>query len=344
MPVIDADTHIDETDDTWEYMQPGDEDYKPYTGYPSNPDPNRRPTLYWMIDGRRQMRFTRDDEKTQTTAEMRELLDVPARLRRMDELGIDVQVIYPTMFLVEGTDKPEVDLAIRRSYNRWLADRCQQSGGRLHWVCLPPMRNIDKAVEELRFAKDHGACGVLKKGNQEADKWPSDPYFFPLYEEAERLNMPICFHTGSGVPDYSPVNEFQLSSFLRMEMSVPNAFEGLIKFGVTRQFPKLRWGFIEAGASWVPFVVYYMQRRAERLVGASTFGRTEYDLGDNVLREHRCYVTCHVDEDLPYIVKFTGEDNLITGSDFSHSDAAKEHDFEARLRKRGDISDTLVHK
>lgn len=32
MSVIDADTHIDETDDTWEFMQPGDEAYKPYTG------------------------------------------------------------------------------------------------------------------------------------------------------------------------------------------------------------------------------------------------------------------------------------------------------------------------
>jgi hypothetical protein len=31
MPIIDADTHIDETEDTWEFMQPGDEPHKPYT-------------------------------------------------------------------------------------------------------------------------------------------------------------------------------------------------------------------------------------------------------------------------------------------------------------------------
>ena len=107
MPIIDADTHVDETEDTWEFILPGDETYKPVTGYPRNPDPNRPPTRYWVIDGKRQMRFIRDDARTQTTAEMRELLDVSARLRAMDDRGVDVQVIYPTMFLVEGTDKAE---------------------------------------------------------------------------------------------------------------------------------------------------------------------------------------------------------------------------------------------
>ena len=47
-PVINADTHVDETEDTWEYIQPGDEEYKPYTGYPSNPDPNRPPFVRKM--------------------------------------------------------------------------------------------------------------------------------------------------------------------------------------------------------------------------------------------------------------------------------------------------------
>src|SRR5438270_7756280 len=107
MGVIDADTHVDETEATWEYIQPGEEEYKPYSTEPANPDPNRRPTRYWMIDGRRQMRITRDDARTQTTTAMRELLDVSARLGKMDELGVDVHVIYPTTFLVEGTEKTE---------------------------------------------------------------------------------------------------------------------------------------------------------------------------------------------------------------------------------------------
>ena len=53
MPIIDADTHVDETEDTWEYMLPSEQDLKPVVGYPSNPDPSRPATRYWLIDGER---------------------------------------------------------------------------------------------------------------------------------------------------------------------------------------------------------------------------------------------------------------------------------------------------
>ena len=57
MRIIDADTHIDETDATWEYFGDAELTYKPSTTYPSNPDPKLPPARYWMIDGKRQVRF-----------------------------------------------------------------------------------------------------------------------------------------------------------------------------------------------------------------------------------------------------------------------------------------------
>jgi predicted TIM-barrel fold metal-dependent hydrolase len=92
-----------------------------------------------------------------------ELLDVEARVQAMDEMGVDVQVIYPSLFS-KAIGSSMAEFALTRSYNRWLADRCNQSGGRLRWIAVPPLHNIDKAIEELRFAKANGACGVLKKG------------------------------------------------------------------------------------------------------------------------------------------------------------------------------------
>ena len=103
------------------------------------------------------------------------MLDIDVRLRHMDELGIDVQVIYPTLLLSEPAEHAEVELAITRSYNKWLADRCAASGGRLRWLCVPPTRSMDQALETLRFSKAHGACGVLKKGDREGGRWPCDP-------------------------------------------------------------------------------------------------------------------------------------------------------------------------
>ena len=45
MPVIDADTHVDETEDTWDFLRPTEQQLKPTAGSPSNPDPNRPPVL-----------------------------------------------------------------------------------------------------------------------------------------------------------------------------------------------------------------------------------------------------------------------------------------------------------
>ena len=113
--VIDSDTHVDETDATWEFVLPEEEAFKPTTGYPRNPDPNRPPTRYWLVDGHRKPRRIRDDAKSLTRVEARELLDVDVRLRHMDELGIGIQVIYPSLLLVEPAEHAEVELAMTPS-------------------------------------------------------------------------------------------------------------------------------------------------------------------------------------------------------------------------------------
>jgi predicted TIM-barrel fold metal-dependent hydrolase len=348
--IIDADTHIDETEQTWEYMTDADLPFKPTTTYPSNPDPALPPARYWLIDDKRQVRFIRSDKDSGTTVETRELLDVEARLRHMDELGTDIQVIYPTLFLMAATERPEVDTALRRSYNRWLAERCGQSGGRLRWVCMPPLHNMDEALAEIRWAKDHGACGVLKKGDREAGKYPAHPFFEPFYAEAERLDLPICIHTGSGVPDYSPAREFSHGQFMRTKAAAINGVLGLILHKVPAKFPKLRIGCIEAGSMWAPFVAYDLRRQQYRLSDRSdkgVLGVPRVDLSDNVFKQNRVYITRQVDEDLPYILKCVGEDNLMIGSDYTHRDPSMELGFRKILQQRaeaGDIPLSAVQK
>jgi uncharacterized protein len=343
MPIIDADTHVEETEDTWAYMDEADQRLQPVKGYFESGDPQASTgSGYWSIDGLKRIRKIRKDQETGTTAATRELLDVPARLKHMDAMGVETQVIFPTFFITEFTDRPEVQAALRKSYNRWLADRCGQSGGRLRWAVVPPLGDVDRSIEELRWARDHGACGVVKKGNREVGRWPTDPYFFPLYEEAERLDMPICFHTGSGVSDVTPPTSQSLGTFYSATLPVLHAFNNLIVDAVPARFPKLRWGFIEANASWLPFVLYRLRRLAsvakqrQVLAAGSMSGA---DVGGNLLAQNRMYVTFQVDEDLPYIVQHAGVDNLLTGSDYSHTDLSQELGFLPLLQQRVDSGD-----
>jgi predicted TIM-barrel fold metal-dependent hydrolase len=207
MRAIDADAHVDENEQTWEYLGEAERRFKPMHfdlggGESGGPSDGRRHGL-WLIGGNARLHRFRSDQATGTTRATRELLDVDARLRHMDELGIDVQVLYPTTFLHAVTDRPDVELALCRAYNRWLAARTASSGGRLRWAAQAPLLSIDEAVAELRFARDHGACGVMKKGVECGGRAASDPYFFPFYEEAERLDLPICIHQGNGDPTVS---------------------------------------------------------------------------------------------------------------------------------------------
>ncbi|HEY3115950.1 MAG TPA: amidohydrolase family protein, partial [Chloroflexota bacterium] len=255
---IDADTHVQLTEETWSYMTEAEQEWKPIL---IEPIPGRnfvpgdkRPHQTWIIDGRVTLNQYRDDVRSGTTADTRELRDVPARVRHMDELGADIQVLYPNVFLGLVTENPEVEAALCRSYNRWLADKTAESNGRLRWVIVPPLHNMEAALEELRFGKEHGACGVFKRAIDVGGKPVSNPYFYPLYEEAQRLDLPICIHTGgstTGARSMAASPDDRGTSGLFVDQTL-GCFGALATRRVPDQFPTLRFGIIEAMASWLP--------------------------------------------------------------------------------------------
>lgn len=66
-----------------------------------------------------------------------------------------------------------------------------------------------------------------------------------------------------------------------------------------------------------------------------------------MVQQNRLYVGIQVDEDLPYLLQHTGEDNLLIGSDYTHADASAEMDFPRLLQARadaGDIPQSAVQK
>ena len=56
------------------------------------------------------------------------------------------------------------------------------------------------------------------------------------------------------------------------------------------------------------------------------------------------YVTCEVTDDLPNVIKAAGDDNLIIGTDYGHSDSATEIQALRLLRSKEEIAPVLVDK
>jgi len=153
MAVIDADAHVVEWERTWEYMDESEMAFRPrvmvFKDAAQKPS-GQRAGEYWMIGGRV---FAKDGNiGFDIPKEKREAADIEARLAHMDDLGVDVQVLYPSLFLRMMTALPHVDAALCKSYNRWLADIWQAGKGRLRWVVIPPLHYMDKAIEELNLA------------------------------------------------------------------------------------------------------------------------------------------------------------------------------------------------
>jgi predicted TIM-barrel fold metal-dependent hydrolase len=62
------------------------------------------------------------------------------------------------------------------------------------------------------------------------------------------------------------------------------------------------------------------------------------------MRENRLYVTCQTDDDLPYILKYSGEDNIVIGSDYGHVDSAAEIDALRSLKNSGEVEPRVIDK
>jgi predicted TIM-barrel fold metal-dependent hydrolase len=328
MPVIDADAHVIETERTWDYLKGDERRFRPEGIRLEQGD--GRTNEFWLIDGRRLRR--RSNVGRETTEESREMLDINGRLAHMDQLGVDVQVLFPTLFLTAVTQKPEVELALTRSYNRWMADIWSEGKGRLVWAAVLPMLSVDRAVEELRWARRNGACAVFMHGIETAGL-PYDPRFFPIYEEASRLDVPLAFHSGNS--HFDNVALCGEETFRRSKLPVIATFHALVDQGIPDRFPDLRIGFVEVAALWLPYALRDLENR---------FRRTGRTLKDDVLRTDRLYVACQSDDDIPYVVRYAGEDNLLMGSDYGHNDNASELECLSRLRRHPELGAVAAEK
>ena len=87
---------------------------------------------------------------------------------------------------------------------------------------------------------------------------------------------------------------------------------------VPDRFPELRVGWIETGASWVPFLMADLIAKAQKL----TFH--PFDYRSDLFRRCRFYVACDTTDDIPYILSFGTEDSLMIGTDYTHADQSAE--------------------
>jgi predicted TIM-barrel fold metal-dependent hydrolase len=344
---IDADAHVIETERTWDYVDPSDAQYRPVVVGPVAEGSKAR---FWMADGKIRDR-ARIDERTedvQTLAERtgrnfvapreaKMMENISARLQHMDETDVDIQVLHPTLFIRQVADRPEADVVVCRSYNRWLAGIWAQSNNRLRWVAMPPLLDMKAAVKELEFAVENGACAVGMRPI-EGDRTLPDPYFHPLYDAANELGVAVAVHIGNSNPYVERLLGGGLggSAFPALRLMCAAAAHALILSEIPSKFPNIRWGFLESASMWVPAVVHDLRRRIRAGKGK--------EAPADLFKDNHVYVACQTDDDIPYVLNYTGEDNLVIGTDYGHNDTASEIEALRNLRDQEGIAPQVIDK
>ena len=355
--VIDADTHIIEHPGMWESFDPQMFDRRPVLSSTAATAQSGERNSVWIIDGvavpKRVGRGSfaiavggsdSENARTDIQSSVRYVTDPQQRVRDMDARGVDMEVIFPTLLLAFVTDNIELEVAICKAYNQYLANAWKEAGDRLRWVVVPPLRDIQTSVKEIELAANHGAVGVFFRG-VEGNRSLAEEYFFPVYAAAERLGLAISIHTGAGAPGMTAVFDRTFSHNLPHVRSLPMfAFRDLVAHKVPERFPDLTFGFIEASASWVPYVLHHLQRSTNAGRGDSAGSAPSVKLGPDLFRDYRLYIAAEADEDLPYLISWIGEDNLIMGSDYGHQDQSKENNLVALMRGREDVPSSVVEK
>jgi uncharacterized protein len=352
--VFDSDMHIMEPPDLWErYIAP---EFRP--GAPRgktsenvrdlgiifpNAQMNARATPGALHRGQnfeRNQALYRDHSTRGWTADV--------QLEAMDVEGIDVAVLFPTRglsVLTYPNMDPPFAAAIARAYNDWLADFCAADPQRLLGAGMLSVYDVQDAVAEARRAvKDLGFRAVFLRANVVNGKTWHDPYYEPLWDTLEELNVPLGFHEASGSRSRQCAEHFDPNFGLRRVFAQPfEQMMGLGSFvagGILERHPGLKVAFLEANCSWVPWLLWRLDEGYER---EGDVFMTDIKMPPSEYFKRQCWVSVEPDETpARAMIETFGADQIVFSTDYPHGDSKYPRAVESFLEL--DLSDEAKRK
>lgn len=198
--------------------------------------------------------------------------DAGRRLADLESQGVVAEVLFPngvpfqTNALDDGGQAadPTLTRAGMVAYTRWLADFCSQAPGRLCGQAAVSFDDVDRAVKDVYWAKDHGLGGIMLPALRPGGTYFFDPCLDPIWAAIEETGLPMSQHGGTGAPTYSPPGFAAI-----MTLAYEHAFFSgrslwqMILGGVFDRFPGLRVAFVETEAYWIGPALQHLDRRFE---------------------------------------------------------------------------------
>ncbi len=272
-PVLDLDAHICEPTVVWEeYCDPAYRDLILRAG----PGPTNKDSM-WVNGECRDTRLSQAcipgayGDNTKTWADITPgSYDPAARLEVMDEEGLDLALIFPSLELLAGDlDQPDVAAANARAYNRWITDFVDHDRGRLTAMGVLPLQSVDAAVAEVAFIAEQGLSGVTFRPERYNGLELHSPDMDRVWSAVEDAGLIVGVHGsfGSRMPSFASTrytNPFYVHMVCHPFEAMACAME-IVASGVLDEHPNLRVGFIESGIGWLPYWLDRLDEHQEHL-------------------------------------------------------------------------------
>ena len=278
------------------------------------------------------------------------LNDPQARLRDMDRMGFDAQMLFPSTLYAHMTDDPGFEAALFRAYNRYMAKQCEQASSRLKWSGLLPLRDQRQAFEAIEEMHRLGARAAVVFGSA-GERMLSDPAFLPIWDEFAHARLPLCVHMGMSYPPLAQLGRSIYDGhILGMSLPAQLAFMAIVGHRMLDRYPDLKVAFLEFGAEWIFYMVSRMDHYLPLDRGAHPMGLSMPNAADlprqrirDYVKSGRVFIAAEADDRmLSQLFDLIGEDQVLFSSDFPHGEGRENAALEILERK--DLSETQKQK
>src|SRR5262245_2450840 len=255
--------------------------------------------------------WTRQAENTldRATAMMPRLL-----YDRLDEIGTDFAIIYPTAGLrVPRIGDDVTRRAVVRAHNIVTADYFRNLSDRMTPAAIIPMHTPEEAIEELEFVtRELGSkvgmfgSGMSRRVGSVTSSDPdsprlavwydvlaldSDHNYDPVWAKCRELGIAPTFHSASSNQGLrnSPTN-FVYNHIGHFAAAGHAISKAIFLGGVTRRFPELRFAFLEGGVGWAcqlfGDLMEHWERRSARALERMDPRKLDRDLLMSLAEKH----------------------------------------------------------
>lgn len=189
------------------------------------------------------------------------------RIAALDADGVDCEIIFPNKGLtVWATPDVEFSQAMCRAWNDWAWDTFADYNERLSPLACIAAGDIDGAIAEIRRSAKRGfrgltlPCKPVWGAPDHEHKNYNLPEFDPLWAAVTDVDLPVTFHVSTGRdPRTARGNGGAVINYAVHSLApTMEPLVNLCSSGVIERFPTLRFGSIEAGIGWVPWMLTAM--------------------------------------------------------------------------------------